>query len=32
MENRMDTAFPGLLLLLALPEFKMGWIRQAWRW
>ena len=25
----MDIAFPGLLLLSALPELKMGWIRQA---
>jgi hypothetical protein len=24
----MDIAFPGLLLLLALTECKMGWIRQ----
>jgi len=32
MENRMDIAFPGILLLLALSEFKMGWIRQTWRW
>jgi hypothetical protein len=32
MENRMDIGFPGLFLLLALPEIKMVWIRQAWRW
>jgi hypothetical protein len=28
MENRMDIAFPGILLLLALSEFKTGSIRQ----